>query len=163
VSYVFDPEAVQVAQQASVGARITLDVGGKVSSSLAPSITPLLADWRVLAVGEARFINRGPYMAGIAADLGRFAVLRNDNTTLVATTRAPNVHDPEAFEALGLPVASYDVVVLKSGLHFHLSFSGLRDTISVATPGLSTADLSQLPFSAARPIYPLDSLEFIVP
>jgi microcystin degradation protein MlrC len=158
VSHVFDPQVVEQAQQAGKDSTATLAVGGKISSASVGAITPLRADWHIQALGQARFINRGPYMAGVAADLGHYAILRNGNTTVIATSKAPNVHDPEAFEALGLPIRSHDVIVLKSGLHFHLSFAGLCTTRSVATPGLSTADLSLLPFASARPIYPLDEV-----
>ena len=76
----------------------------------------------------------------------------------MATGNAPNVHDPEAMRLAGIALEDCDAVVMKSGMHFHLSFADLCPTASVATPGLATDQLATLPFEHVRPIYPLDDV-----
>ncbi|MGL5363635.1 MAG: M81 family metallopeptidase [Bosea sp. (in: a-proteobacteria)] len=156
VSPVHDPEAVRDAMAAGEGAVLRLAVGGGTT----PGLSPLEAEWRVERLLQARFTNKGPYMAGVATDLGDSAVLACGNLRLIATSRAPNVHDPAFFEAAGLPVAQQQVLVAKSGNHYKLSFAGLAETITVDTPGLTAFRLHDLPYRHARPVWPCDAFDW---
>ncbi len=160
LSFVYDPIAVERARETGLGNKAEFAVGATVSSRAFADIRPVAAHWTIEALGRAEYINRGPYMAGIKSDFGDHAVLSCGNTTVVATTRAPNVHDPAALELAGLDIDDLDVIVLKSGMHFHLSFSDICPSVSVATPGFATYRLDTLPYENARPVYPLDAIEW---
>jgi microcystin degradation protein MlrC len=151
---VYDPDIVIAAHRAGIGAVLHLPVGGGTTSIL----KPLIAHWHVVRIMEARFINRGPYMAGIEAYLGMAAVLQAGNVMLIATTRAPNVHDPAFFETMGIPVSGQQVLVAKSGNHYKLSFADCATAITVNSPGLTAFRPHDLPFQLARPIYPCDDI-----
>jgi microcystin degradation protein MlrC len=153
---IYDPMAVMEAAGAGEGAEIDLSVGGSITRQ----VRPLRQTWRVARVGHCRFVNDGPYMAGVAADLGDAAVLVSGRVSVVVTSRAPNVHDPAFFEAMGLPVASQNVLVARAANHYKLSFAGKATCITVDTPGLTAFRPHEFPFERARPFYPLDPVDW---
>ncbi|MGL4975140.1 MAG: MlrC C-terminal domain-containing protein, partial [Bosea sp. (in: a-proteobacteria)] len=69
-------------------------------------------------------------------------------------------HDPAFFEAAGLPVAEQQVLVVKSGNHYKLSFAGIAETMTVDTPGLTAFRLRDLPYRYARPVWPCDEVDW---
>src|SRR5690606_22700961 len=68
---IVDPDAVARCRAAGEGASLSLAVGG----GLSPGFAPLPVEGRVERLGPGRFVNRGPYMAGVPVDLGETAVL----------------------------------------------------------------------------------------
>lgn len=153
-SGVFDPEAVAVAQEAGEGADIELAIGANVT----PGLRKMRRLWRVKRLRRARFVNRGPYMAGVEVDFGDAAVLVSEGVTAIVTTKAPNVHDPAFYEAMGVPLATQKAVVARAALHYRLSFSGIAQTITVDSPGMTTFHPATFPFTRARPFYPVDDV-----
>ena len=153
---IYDPEAVMAAAEAGEGVDVDLSVGGSITRQ----VRPLRRTWHVARVDRARFVNDGPYMAGVEADFGDAAVLVSGRVSIVVTSRAPNVHDPAFFEAMGLPVASQNVLVTRAANHYKLSFAGKATCITVDTPGLTAFRPHEFPFERARPFYPLDSVDW---
>lgn len=153
---VFDPAAVAAATAVGEGAEVTISVGGSVTRQ----IRPLTLAWRVKLLARAGFTNKGPYMAGVEADFGDAAVLTHGALTVIATSRAPNVHDPAFYDAMGVLLASQRAVVARAANHYKLSFAGLARTITVDTPGLTAFRPHEFPFRLARPFHPLDEVEW---
>ena len=153
---VYDPEAVIAARAAGEGGILDRGIGG----SITPSYTPLHRHWSVKSLGRARFVNKGPYMAGVEADFGDCAVLVSGAVSVVVTTLAPNVHDPAFYEAMGLPLSSRKAVVARAANHYKLSFQGLARPITVDTGGLTAFRPHEFPFVEARPIHPLDPVSW---
>jgi microcystin degradation protein MlrC len=153
---VYDPAAVAAATMEGEGAEIVMGVGAGVTAQL----SPLKLAWRVRRIARARFLNKGPYMAGVEADFGDAAVLTHNALTVIVTSRAPNVHDPAFYEAMGVSLASQKVVVARAANHYKLSFAGIARTITVDTPGLTAFRPHEFPFKRARPFYPLDQVEW---
>ena len=151
---VYDPAAVAAAQAAGIGATLDREVGAGINATL----RPLRAPWRVAGLGRARFVNEGPYMAGVEVDFGDYAILAAGGLSLVVTTLVPNVHDPAFYEAVGLPVATQKAVVARSANHYKLSFAACAVPVTVDTAGMTAFRPQDLPFDAARPVYPLDDI-----
>lgn len=152
---IVDPEAVERCKAAGVGATLALDVGGGIT----PGFAPLPVEGRVERLGDGRFVNRGPYMAGVPVSLGETAVLAVGNCRLLLTSRAGLVQDPEAYESHGILLADLDLLVAKSANHYKLSFAGLATPVTVDSPGLSRFAPQDLPFRKARPTHPLDPID----
>ena len=152
---IVDPAAVARCRAAGEGAVLSLSLGG----AFTPGFAPLAVEGRVERLGPGRFVNRGPYMAGVPVDLGSTAVLAVGNCRLLLTSRAGLVQDPEAYESHGIYLADLDLLVAKSGNHFKLSFAGLATTVTVDSPGLSRFAPEALPFRKARPFWPLDPVD----
>ncbi len=153
---VYDPKAVAAASAAGIGAILDLSIGASINENL----RPLQTEWRVTRLGRARFVNDGPYMAGVEADFGDYAVLTAGLLNVVVTTLVPNVHDPAFYAAVGLPVASQKVVVARSANHYKLSFAGSAVPMTVDTAGMTAFRPQDLPFEQTRPVYPLDDIRW---
>ncbi|WP_265519672.1 M81 family metallopeptidase [Nitratireductor luteus] len=144
---VTDPASVEAATVAGAGARITLDVGGR----LTPGFRPLRITGRVLAVGDGRFVMAGPFRGGEETSLGRTAVLLVEDRMCILLTSKPGfTHDPAAFTSQGIDLAAQDFVVVKSGYHFKMNFAGIGTPLSVATPGIGYYTRGQLSWQKAR-------------
>lgn len=153
---VYDPDAVAAASAAGIGQTVSLSIGASVNKSL----RPLRANWQVTRLGRARFVNEGPYMAGVEADFGDYAVLTAGALNVVVTTLVPNVHDPAFYAAVGLPVGSQKAVVARSANHYKLSFAGSAVPVTVDTPGMTAFRPQDLPFERIRPVHPLDAVQW---
>jgi len=152
---VTDADVVRAAGRIGVGGKLRGDVGGRFSKG----VTPVNADWQVLALGDGKFVQEGPFLAGEPAALGDTALLRTGNITVLATSLPGFTQDPEAFRSQGADPADFDVVVAKSGHHFKLSFARTGPCIAIDTPGLSNYRAGFVPFQKRRPIYPEDPVD----
>ena len=153
---VYDPQAVRVAMAAGEGAFVDLTVGGSATKS----VRSLTRNWLVKKIGPARFINKGPYIAGAEADFGDAAVLVCEAVTVIVTSRAPNVHDPAFYDAMGVPVSSQKAVVARAANHYKLNFADCARTMTVDTLGLTAFRPHEFPFDLARPFHRLDQIEW---
>ncbi|KRE09647.1 hypothetical protein ASE63_03680 [Bosea sp. Root381] len=153
---VYDPEAVAAAQAAGAGATLRRAIGASVN----PALHPLEAEWQVRRLGRARFVNKGPYMAGVEADFGDYAVLAAGALSVVVTSLVPNAHDPAFYDCVGLPLSSQRAVVARSANHYKLSFAGVAIPVTVDTAGMTAFRPQDLPFDKIRPVYPLDEVHW---
>lgn len=151
---VSDPAMVKVAQTVGVGQ----DVSGPVGGSLSKGILPFHGTWRVLHLGDGRFVQAGPYLRGEPAELGDTAVLQRGALTALVTSLPGFTQDPAAFCSQSIDLSAQDVIVAKSGYHFKISFAGIGPCIVVDTPGISNYRPALLPFAKRRPIYPEDEV-----
>ncbi|AZO07790.1 M81 family peptidase [Mesorhizobium sp. M3A.F.Ca.ET.080.04.2.1] len=144
---VTDPESVQAAAMAGIGAQVTLAIGG----GLTPGFVPHTVSGVVAAISDGRFVIGGPFGAGEETSLGRTAVLVVDDRLRIMLTSKPGfTHDPAAFASQGIDVASQDFVVVKSGYHFKLNFAGIGAPLGVATPGIGYYTPGLLQWRRAR-------------
>src|SRR5215472_9097727 len=68
---IFDPEAVQQAIAAGIGARVTLSIGGKIKMPAIPDESPpLTVTGAVRTISDGRYKNRGPMARGVEMDMG---------------------------------------------------------------------------------------------
>lgn len=152
---VTDPDAVRAARAAGIGSELEIAVGGGLSAG----IEPFRSTWRVETLGDGHFVQDGPYLRNEPAELGDTAVLRSDNLTILATSLPGFTQDPAAFRSQGIDVAGQDIVVVKSGYHFKISFGAVGTCIVVDTPGISNYRPGLLPFAKRRPVHPEDTIE----
>ena len=148
------PRAVAAAQDAGVGGEVRLQLEGQIP----PGVQPLPVTGRVLALTDGRFVMRGPFQAGQPSCLGDTAVVAVDRVKLLLTSLAGLTQDPEAFESQGIQIAAQDLLVVKSGYHFKLSFAGLATPLVVDTPGMTNWRPGLFQYRHARPFYPEDDV-----
>lgn len=153
---VTDPDAFDYCEKSGVGTLVTLKAGAKYS----PGCSEFTVSGEVKAVGEGTFRNRGAFMKGATLRLGRYVVLRNPRYDLLITRDAIMSQDPGCYIDAGIDLNDVGVIVTKSGYHFKLAFNTLGKCICAETPGLSGYHPKLLPFSKARPIFPLDEFSY---
>jgi microcystin degradation protein MlrC len=150
---IWDPQAVQLARDAGVGAELALRIGGKVGPA-----SGLPVDVRAV-VTAVRSDARQHGLAGrYTEELGDAVAIRAGGIDIVLNTRRQQVFSPECFTQLGIDVAAMRLVVVKSTRHFRACFDPIASqTVFCDAPGSLNSDLARLPYlHLARPIWPLD-------
>lgn len=140
---IYDPGAVDLCINAGVGAKIQLDVGGKIDYVYSK---PLSITGTVLRLP-----------IGVSGYDKPDAVLQVDGITLVLLSDHRAFTHPDHFKAVEIDPLAYKIVVVKEGY----LFQGLRDiaprAIMALTPGFANQILENLEYhQVCRPIYPLD-------
>src|SRR6266852_787488 len=155
VACLWDGAAVQQCVKAGVGARITLDVGGKVDHRHG---APLSVTGTVRTLSDGRFTYRGPMMNGRAGRLGPTAVLDVDDVKVILITNRRQTLDPEMIRFVGIDPLMEKILVVKSTIHYRAAFEPIaKEIIEVDAPGLSSSNLARFDFRRIRrPIFPLD-------
>jgi len=151
----WDPLAVQLAQDAGVGAELALRVGGKVGPASGEPV-----DLRA-TVTAVRSDARQHGLAGQYTEaLGEAVAIRAGGIDIVLNTRRQQVFSPECFTELGIDLSSKRLVVVKSTRHFRACFDAIAaTTLFCDAPGALNSELARLPYARLRrPIWPLDAI-----
>jgi microcystin degradation protein MlrC len=148
----WDPQAVAIAFDAGVGARLPMRIGGKVGPM---SGAPLDAEVTVKAL-----VRKLP-MAGLAGtrqSLGDSALVVIGGIEVVLISRRSQAMGTDLFTGIGCDLPAMRLVVVKSSQHFRAAFAPLAvQILYVSAPGSVTADLRQLPYRhIRRPLWPID-------
>lgn len=145
---VCDPAFAAAAHAAGVGQTLTQGLGGH-SGVGAPSLT---TPFTVVALGDGKFTGTGPFYLGCRMDLGPMALVRAQGLDIVVSSRKQQAADRAMFRHVSTEPADYEVLVLKSTVHFRADFASLADDIRmVEAPGVNTADLHALHYRHLRP------------
>ncbi len=146
----WDPVAVRFCKEAGEGATLDLRIGGKAGPV---SGTPL--DLRVtvrrIASGLTQRFGQVPLPIGAAV-----WVAGDDGLDLILNTQRTQVFHPEFMAALGLDLARYRIVVVKSTNHFYAGFAPVSpEILFVDTPGALQQRFEQIPYTKlTRPFWP---------
>ncbi|WP_256662779.1 M81 family metallopeptidase [Pseudomonas sp. AG1028] len=149
VGLIFDPEAVQVAVRAGVGAHIEISLGGQ---SGVPGDSPLQGCFEVLHLSNGQCHFDGPMMNGMFADVGPVACLGIDGVQIAVSSAKTQMLDRNLFRVAGIQPEDMSILVNKSSVHFRADFSPIAEQILVAkAPGPMVADPSDLPWRNLAP------------
>lgn len=156
---IWDPAAVELMIRAGVGARITLDLGGKTDMpALNLTGQPLRVTGRVAKITDGNYRVTGPMFTGMLLSLGRTAVLDTGKVLIFVSEKPQEPYDTGLFTHAGVDPASKKYVLIKSRQHFRAGFGPLaKHVVLVGGPGVCSSDYALFPFKhLQRPIYPLD-------
>ena len=154
---VADGAAVRACAAAGIGGRISLAIGGKTDERHG---TPFAISGTVTALSDGRYEETGPTHAGFRFfnDGPSAAVRTDDGLAIVLITRPGGTMSLQQFRTLGIEPTQMPIVVAK-GVHSPRPAMEpiAREMIWVATPGVTTADLSTFVYGQRRvPLYPLE-------
>jgi microcystin degradation protein MlrC len=152
-----DAEAMRAAQQAGIGNRVRLRVGGKTDTLHGE---PLDADFTVRGLSDGHFTEPNPRHGGITAfDQGPTAVVESDGgLTVMLTTKRMVPFSLNQLTSCGLDPARFRVLVAK-GVHAPVAAYApvCKHLIRVDTPGVTSADLHRLTYRhRRRPLFPFE-------
>ncbi len=155
----FDPESVQQAIAAGVGARIALRMGGKIDDLHG---SPLEATVGVRSLHEGKFREPEVRHGGMTEfDMGPTAVVETDSgLTLSLTSRRVVPVSLGMMISCDLDPAAFHILVAK-GVHAPVAaFEPVcRAMIRVNTPGSTTADMRNFDYRhRRRPLYPFEEI-----
>lgn len=143
-AFLYDPDLVQAAKAAGIGAHLAAKLGGRIAPHFG---APLEVQAEVVALTDGRFVNEGPFETGMAVDLGETAVLRTGNVKVIVTSSCQAGIDPAYFRLHGVDLATTRLIAAKAKNHFRAAFADRAAIIvDVDTPGPAALDLSVLPF-----------------
>jgi microcystin degradation protein MlrC len=154
---VCDPEAVAKAEDAGIGSRFRVEVGGKTDELHGE---PIEGDFRVVSLHDGRFEEPVVRHGGFQSfDQGRTAVIESGSglTIMLTSLRVPPF-SLRQLTAFGLEPFTFRVLVAK-GVHAPVAAYApvCQNLLRVNTPGVTTADLSRLEFHhRRRPIFPFE-------
>ncbi len=154
-----DPQAVEQAIAAGIGAEVTLSIGGKIAMpAIAAPSPPLSVTGRVKTISDGRYRNRGPMARGVAMDMGPSVVLDTGAAEIVLISRHVEPSDLNCLLSLGIDPTQKRYLMLKSRIHWRAGLGPLaRAVVDCAGVGVCTSDYRELRFrNVRRPIYPLD-------
>ncbi|HYM72185.1 MAG TPA: M81 family metallopeptidase [Stellaceae bacterium] len=156
---IYDPEAVQQAIAAGIGAEVTLSVGGKLKMPQIPGESPPLSlTGTVKTIAAGRFRNKGPMGRGVTTDMGPSVVIDTGRVEVALISRHVEPSDLNCFFSLGIDPMQKRYVMLKSRVHWRAGLGAMaKAVVDCAGMGVCTSDYGQLTFAKVRrPIYPLD-------
>ncbi|MBI3373301.1 MAG: M81 family metallopeptidase [Betaproteobacteria bacterium] len=156
---IFDPQAVEQAIAAGIGAQATLSIGGKLRMPMLPVESPSLeVSGRVKTIFDGKYRAKGPMSRGVHQDMGRAVVLDTGRVEIALISRHVEPFDVNALLSLGIDPMQKRYVMLKSRIHWRAGMGHLaKAVVECAGVGVCTSDYSQHTFrSVRRPIFPLD-------
>jgi microcystin degradation protein MlrC len=156
---IYDPDAVQAAMRAGVGATVELRIGGRMQMPSIPGNNePLLVRGRVRTLSAGYFISGSPMRAGVAVTMGPMAVLDTGKVEIVLISRHTEPSDLGLFKVVGIDPAKKRYVAIKSRVHWRADLGSLaKHVVECNGIGVCTSDYGILKFDhVRRPIYPLD-------
>ncbi len=152
-----DPQAVQAVEEIGIGGSYQGEVGGK---SCHHSGRPISGRFHIRGIVSGRFSESLPRHGGfVSFDQGRTAVLESANgLTVITTSKRTPPFSLAQLTSCGVDPRRFRVIVAKG---VHAPVAAYRDVCShfirVDTPGVTTADFTQLSFSNRRkPLYPFE-------
>ena len=132
VACLWDPAAVAECLRAGVGARVTLEVGGKVDDRHG---APLTVTGTVRTLSDGRFVHKGPMMRGLPGRLGPTAVLDLGGVKVILISLRWQTLDPEMLRFVGIEPTEEKIVVVKSTIHYRAAFEPIaREIVEVDAP-----------------------------
>lgn len=156
---IFDPQAVQQAIGAGIGAQVSLSLGGKLKMPMLPAESPpLQVTGRVKTIFDGKYRAKGPMSAGVQQDMGPAVVLDTGRVEIAIFSRHVEPFDINTLLSLGIDPLQKRYVMLKSRIHWRAGMGHLaKAVVECAGVGVCTSDYGQHSFKKLRrPIYPLD-------
>ncbi len=156
---IYDPEAVEQAVAAGVGATVTMSIGAKLPMPQLPVASrPLTVTGTVQTISAGRFRLRGGLTPGLQIYMGRTVVLDTGRVQIVLLSRHIEPTAQEMLQVLGIDPARKQFVAIKSRVHWRADLGKIaREIVECAGVGVCTSDYAQLRFrKVRRPVFPLD-------
>ncbi len=152
IAVLADPHAVQQAHNAGVGAKLDLALGGK---SGVAGLNPYQGCFEVVALNDGNFTCTGEMYLGCAVSLGPMALLQvasdQCDVQIIISSERYACTDLAVYGHLGIDPLDYEILVVKSTVHFRAAFEPICEHIlSVVSPGIHPCQLSQLTYQNLR-------------
>lgn len=158
-AFIYDPEVVQRAIAAGVGATLDVEVGGK-TDALHGEPLPMKA--YVKTISDGTFTRSSPMGRGQLVNLGPSVRFQAKGIDFIVCSKKSQVFDDEIFKLHGINIQHYKIIGLKSSQHFRAGFEHKSaKIITVDSPGLSTDDFTTFNFSKLETkLYPLHDVTY---
>jgi len=156
VACIKDPEAVAKAIEVGVSGQLDMRIGAKTDHNHGE---PIRVKGTIRTITDGRFIHKSGEV-GVAADVGRTAVIDIDGIEVILTERSHAPNDPEIYRRNGIEPKEKKILLLKSRGHFRAAYEPFsKEVIEVDGPGLTSPNLKRFNYNnIPRPIWPFDKM-----
>jgi microcystin degradation protein MlrC len=157
VAILTDPPFAAAAHACGVGRTFEAALGGRVGPVGPFNVGPLRGRFRVLALGDGRFVCTGPVSRGARMNLGRMALVAvldagGAEVNIVVSSVRSQPLDQAMLRHVGVEPAAQRILVLKSSVHFRADFDPLAaETLVVEWPGCNPCDPTRCVYTRLRP------------
>ena len=151
-----DPIAAEFLNAQSLGAIVTLDIGGRTAPDFGGG--PLTVTGKVKWLGDGHVVGSGPILGGLERSFGTTAVLEVAGIDILIVSIAHQILDLRQFEAFDIDPRRKAVVALKSMQHFRAAFAPIAGRIIICDSGaLCTLNYAAMGYkNVPRHMFPLD-------
>lgn len=152
-----DPESVQACVGAGVGAEVSLAVGGKTDALHGE---PVSVRGRVRVLTDGKWEDPGATHGGFRFfDTGTSALVRTDDGhDVLLTSRPQGTVSLQQLRAVGLEPTEQRIIIAKGVNSPRAAFEPIAaEMVYVATPGVTSADLSTFHYTRRRSMYPFEA------
>jgi microcystin degradation protein MlrC len=137
VAIICDPQAVVIAAQHNIEDCFELTLGDAFTGRVT-----------LKRLTDGQFVGTGDFYKDFHINLGPMALLEYRGISLLVSSKKMQAADQAVFRHLGLEANAFDLLVLKSSVHFRADFSALaQEIIIVESPGENVADLNKLTYT----------------
>ena len=152
IGALWDPQTAVAAREAGVGETFQATIGGRSGPE---GVSPWTGEATVLAVSNGVFVCKGAMQRDVETDVGPSALLRiqgkNDVTDVLITSYRHQAIDREVFHHLGANLNDYDIVGIKSTVHFRADYTPIAaEILMVEAPGYSPCRMTRDMYQALR-------------
>jgi microcystin degradation protein MlrC len=161
VGPIWDPQTVTELARAGIGARLTVNLGGKTSMpALGLRGQPLELSGTVRRITDGRYKVTCPMQTGLILSHGLSAVLDIGQAEILICSERVEPFDLGVFRHAGIEPAKKRYLLIKSRQHFRAGFEPIaKHIVLLSGPGVTSSDYSLFKFERVpRPIYPLDAM-----
>ena len=154
--YITDPEVVEQAIAAGVGAAISCRLGGKTDDKHGDPIE--LENAYVKGISDGKHIKVSPMGKGSVMNMGRTVLLQSGNVQIIVGSRTAQTMDKGPFQMMGIDYRDMHILGLKSSQHFRGWWQDVAAAICPCDPpGIHCGDLTMFTFeNIDRTYYPFD-------
>ncbi|WP_199899182.1 MlrC C-terminal domain-containing protein [Sneathiella glossodoripedis] len=143
----WDPGTVRICQEAGVGAKLAVRLGGKCGPM---SGKPL----DLMVTVRACMLNAQQMFGTLPTPMGEAVWLECEGVDIVVNTVRTQTFHPQAFEQLGINLSERKYICVKSSNHYQAGFNPIaKKVIPIATPGAITPDFANIPYQNRQPDY----------
>ena len=150
IGMIVDEEAAKAAVATGEGNIMHRGIGAVVGYA---GEKPVVADWRVVKVGDGKFTGTGPFYGGAKFQIGPMALVTDEASGVSAVLASKRIQaaDQEMFRHVGVEPAKVPILGLKSTVHFRADFQPIAETILVVqSPGAHITDPVEMPYKHLR-------------
>ncbi len=157
MTFVVDPEAVAAAHQAGVRGDFDLHVGASFSPEFS---NPVRVRGTVEKLFRMEFELNGHGGKNMPINMGRAAVVKSGDVSVVFTERSGPGSSPMVYETAGLDPRTCGIVIAKSPSGFRADYEPFCKAVLLADgPGCATPNWPRLKFNRInQPLWPLQEI-----
>ncbi len=150
IGMIVDEGAARAAVEVGEGNVMRRGIGAAVGYA---GEQPIVADWRVVKLGEGNFSGTGPFYGGAKFQIGPMALVTDEasGVSAVLACRRIQAADQEMFRHVGVEPSKVPILALKSTVHFRADFQPIAETILVVqSSGAHITDPVEMPYRHLR-------------